>query len=230
MIFGSKIIKVDILDEKDIPILSAEKNFVVPSNLSADEDSIVMIKGRNLPELDHNTIVSVVTTNKSGDRVKYMGAVSVSMDTQLNIKILVSNDNQVLQERRRFYKLKIEEEGRFLFFVRDEKTYRYDFPLPITIHDINVGGIFLAVEDEELMIGDMLCIEADLLEGYPLNAAVRVLRIQRDPEGKIAGYGCEFVGLTAAQQDYIGKFIHKVQSEQRQKQLAEEEKTIMRNF
>lgn len=222
MIFGGKIIKVDVLDEKGVPIISAEKNFVVPTNIAAGEDSIVMIKGRNLPEFDRNTFVLVVTTTKSGDRIQYNGAVSVSMDTQLNIKLLLSNDNQVLEERRRYFKLKVNEKGRLLFYVRDEKTIRYDDPLPITILDINVGGVFLVIEDE-LMPDDLVCVELDLVENLPLNTVARVLRVQRAPDGSIRGYGCEFQGLTGAQEDYIGKFIHKVQSEQRQKQVAEEE-------
>ena len=229
MIFGGKVIKVDVLDEHDVPIYTAEKNFVVPTNVAADEDSIVMIKGKNLPELDHNTIVTVIINTKSGDRIKYMGAVSVSMDTQMNIRIMQNNDSELLQERRRYFKLKIEEPGRFLFFVRDEKTFRYDEPLPISILDINVGGVFLVV-DEQLLEDDLVCIEIDLFSDYPLNAAARVLRIQHNPDGSVMGYGCEFVGLTAAQQDYIGRFIHKVQSEMRKKQVTEEENSVMRNF
>ncbi len=223
MIFGSKIIKIDVLDEKGTSVLSAEKGFVIPTNIAADEDSIIMIKGRNLPELDYNTIVSVVTTTKAGDRIKYMGAITVSVETQMNIKILRNNDTQVLEERRRYFKIKINEKGRMLFFVRDEKTIRYDEPLEVTIHDINVGGVFMSV-DEQLMVDDLVCVEVDLFEDYPLNAAARVLRIQRGDGGKIVGYGCEFQGLTAAQEDYIGRYIYKVQSEIRQRRAAEEEK------
>lgn len=222
LFFGSKIIKVEVLDEKGAVIISSEKNFVVPKN---DEDSIVMIKGRDLPELDHNMIVSVVTTSKSGDRVRYMGAVAVSMETQMNIQLLHSNDTQVLTERRRFFKIKVKENGKALFFVRDEKNIRFDEPVPITVLDINVGGVFLNcdLEDAEFIIDDLICVEIYLFADYPLNAAVRVLRVQRDSEGEIMGYGCEFQGLTAAQEDYIGRFIYKVQSEQRQKEAAREE-------
>lgn len=222
LVFGGKIIKVDVLDEKGILIISAEKGFVVPNNIAADEDGIIMIKGKNLPELERNTIVSVVTTSKGGDRIRYMCAVTVSLDTQLNMKLLRNNDTQILEERRRYYKLKINENGRALFYIRDEKTIRYDEPLDIKILDINVGGIFMTV-DYEFLVGDLICVEIDLFEEYPLNAAARVLRVQRDGEGNIAGYGCEFQGLTAAQEDYIGRFIYKVQSEMRKKEAAKEE-------
>ena len=222
LIFGGKIIKVDVLDEKGMIIHSAEKGFVVPNNIAADEDGIIMIKGKNLPELERNKIVWVVTTSKGGDRVRYTCAVTVSLDTQLNVRIMRNNDSQLLEERRRYYKLKIKESGRALFYIRDEKTVRYDEPRHIEILDINVGGIFMVVDDE-FMEDDLICVELDLFEEYPLNAAARVLRVQRDAEGKITGYGCEFQGLTAAQEDYVGKFVYKVQSEMRQKATAQEE-------
>lgn len=222
LVFGGKIIKVDVLDEKGTLIHSAEKGFVVPNNIAADEDGIIMIKGRDLPEFERNTIVLVVTTSKGGDRVRYMCTVTVSLDTQLNVRILRNNETQLLEERRRFYKLKIKETGRALFYIRDEKTIRYDEPRVIEILDINVGGIFMVVDDE-FFVDDLICVELDLFDEYPLNAAARVLRVQRGPDGKISGYGCEFQGLTAAQEDYVGRFIYKIQSEMRQKEAAQEE-------
>ncbi len=216
MLFGGKIIRVDILDNKGKIIVSAEKNFVVPSNMSGDEDSIVMIKGKDLPDIEHNRMVSVITTTKGGDRLKYSGVVSVSMETQLNVRILNTGGNQVLEERRRFYKLKIKETGRALFYIREEKTIRYEKPLAIEIFDINVGGIFMNIDDK-LMADDLICVELDLLDEYPLNAAARVLRVQYKDDGSIEGYGCEFQGLTASQEDYISRYIYKMQSELRKK-------------
>ncbi len=221
MIIGGKVIKIEVLDTKGTLLLSADKNFIVPANISSDEDSIIMIKGRDLPELEYNSVVSVIMTTKSNDRIKLMGAVSVSIDSQLNVKILQSESTKILEERRRFYKLKVHVPGRSLFYVRDEKTIRYDEPHNIDILDINVGGLFMTTEDEYLE-DDLVCVEADLFEEYPLNAAVRVLRIQRDDEGNVLGYGCEFQGLTAAQEDYIGKFIYKIQSEERMKRAAQD--------
>lgn len=224
LIFGSKVIKVEVLDEKGALLLESEKNFVVPKG-SSDDDAIVMIKGRGLPELDHNKIVSVVMTTKSGDRIRYMGAVAVSMEVQLNIQLLRSNDNQILEERRRFFKIKVSEAGKALFYVRDEKNIRFDEPVTISVLDINVGGVFLTCDPEavEFVPDDLICVEIRLFEEYPLNAAVRVLRVQRNADGDIRGYGCEFQGLTAAQEDYIGRYIYKVQSDERQREVAKEE-------
>ncbi len=222
MIFGGKVIKVDVLDTKGTVLLSTDKHFVIPMNINSDEDSIVIIKGRDLPELEYNSIVSLILTTKSNDRIKLMGSISMSMDKQLNVKVMRSSSTQLLEERRRSYKLKVNVGGRALFYVRDEKTIRYDEPLHLDVLDINVGGLFMVCKDE-YMEGDLVCVEVDLFDDYPLNAAVRILRVQRDGEGNIIGYGCEFQGLTAAQEDYIGRFVYKVQSEERLKRAAQED-------
>lgn len=225
LIFGGKVIRVEVLDTKGTLILSADKHFVVPANINSDEDSIVIIKGRNLPRLEFESIVSLILTTKSNDRIKLMGSITLSMDKQLNIKVVRSNTTKVLEERRRYYKLKVNVVGRSLFYIRDERTVRYDEPHRIDILDINVGGLFMTSADEYIK-DDMVCVEVDLFDDYPLNAAVRILRVQRDGEGNIVGYGCEFQGLTAAQEDYIGRFIYKVQSEERMKRAAQENETF----
>ncbi|MGN0640816.1 MAG: PilZ domain-containing protein [Oscillospiraceae bacterium] len=222
LLFGGKVIKVELLDDKGKLILTAEKNFVLPKNMD-DDDSIVIFKGKNLPDLERNAIVSVVTTTKANDRIRYTGAVSMSMDTQLNVKILKNNETQVLQERRRYFKIKINEKGRALFYVRGEKTVRYDEPPEISVLDINVGGIFFSCETEEYVEGDLVCVDIDLFIDCPLNTAVKILRVQRNEDGSIKGYGCLFESLTGAQEDYIGRFIMKVQSEQRRKEAAKDE-------
>lgn len=222
MLFGGKVIKVELLDDKGKLILTAEKNFVLPKNMD-DDDSIVIFKGKNLPDLERNAIVSIVTTTKANDRIRYTGAVSMSMDTQLNVKILKNNETQVLQERRRYFKIKINEKGRALFYVRGEKTVRYDEPPEISVLDINVGGIFFSCETEEYVEGDLVCVDIDLFIDCPLNTAVKILRVQRNEDGSIKGYGCLFESLTGAQEDYIGRFIMKVQSEQRRKEAAKDE-------
>ena len=225
LLFGSKVIKIEVLDVNENIIVTSEKGFSLPKNMMSDDESIVIIKGRDLPELERNTIVSIVTTTKGGDRIKYPGAISMSMETQMNIRVLKSGDTQVLQERRRFFKIKVAEEGRALFFVRADKTIRFEEPIDISIKDINVGGIFLVCTDYEFMVDDLICMDIDLsAENVTLNAAAYVLRVQRNPDGSIEGYGCEFQGLTGAQEDLIGRFIMKKQSDLRAKDAEEEQK------
>lgn len=221
LILGGKVIKVEVLDDKNVRILEVDKNFVLPKSMS-DEDSIVMIKGRNLPELDYNKIVSVVTTTKGNDRIKYTGAVTMSIDSQLNIRILRNNDSQVLQERRRYFKVKVDELGRILYYIRGENTERLDVPARIKVLDINVGGVFITCEHMEFEKLDVICLEVELA-GEDLMSEAKILRVQRGEDGNVIGYGCAFQGLTAAQEDLIGRFIMKIQSRLRQKEEEIEE-------
>lgn len=223
LLFSNKIVKIEVLDRNGVLAMTAEKGFVFPKNLDSEDDSILIIKGKNLKEFGWNEQVFAVTTLKSGERVKYAGTVSVSLDTQLNIKLAKSARTEVLEERRRYFKIKVQEKGRALFFIRGEDTYRLDEPVPIEIADINIGGIFMISPDYTFSEDDLVCVEVDLFVDYRLNAMARVLRVQTAPDGAIKGYGCEFQGLTASQEDYIGRFIYKVQSEMRQKELAREE-------
>ena len=120
MLFSNKIIKIEVLDKNGTVVVTSEKGFVFPKNLDSDEDSILIIKGKNLTEFERNERVFVIVSTKAGDRIRYNGCVTVSMDTQLNIKVFTFDDTKVLQERRRYFKIRVEERGRALFFVRGE--------------------------------------------------------------------------------------------------------------
>ncbi len=222
MFSSNKIIKVEILDKNGMIAVTSEKNFVFPKNIESGDESILMVKGKELREFPKDERVHVIATTKAGDRIKYPGQITISLDTQLNVKILKNRETQVLEERRRYFKIKVNEKGRLLFVVRDDETHRYEEPVPIHIHDINIGGVFMSCAPEVLQEGDVVCIDIDLFIDYRLNAIAKVLRVQRYPDGEIKGYGCEFQGLTASQEDYIGKFIYKVQFAQRQKEMANE--------
>ncbi len=221
LFFGNKIIKVEILDRNGITAITSEKNFVFPKNIESAEDSILIIKGKGMREFPKDERVHVIATTKAGDRIKYPGMVTVSLDSQLNVRILKTRDTEVLEERRRYFKIKVEEHGRVLFLVRDDETIRFEEPIPMDIHDINIGGVFMTSE-YVFQQDDMVCIDIDLFVDYRLNAIAQILRVQKDVDGSIKGYGCQFQGLTASQEDYIGKYIYKVQFAQRQKEMARE--------
>lgn len=219
LLFGNKnkknkIIKIEVLGLDNSVIASAEKGFVFPDNLDSDEDSILMIKGKKLPELEKGVKVVVITTAKSGDRVKYPGDVVMSHDRQMNVVLAASGSGGPLQERRRYFKIKVDLHGRALFYVRDEDAVRFEVPPSIDVNDINVGGIFMKCQEYEFESDDCVCVEIELLDGYLLNTMARILRVQRKDE-VILGYGCAFENLTAAQEDAIGKYINQEQLIQR---------------
>lgn len=207
MLFGTKIVKTDVLAQNGKLIVSAERNFVFPKNLDSSEESILIIKGKDLPELEHGTRVDVIAYSKAGDRIKYAGDISMSHDRQMNISLLKSNSTQVLEERRRYFKIKVDLSGRALFVVRDDNTIRFEEPIAVGIQDINVGGIFMT-SAYEFQKDDSACVDIELMDGYRLNTMATILRVQKNGEGEILGYGCAFESLTAAQEDAIGRYIN----------------------
>ena len=111
--------------------------------------------------------MDVIAYSKAGDRIKYAGDISMSHDRQMNISLLKSNSTKVLEERRRYFKIKVELPGRALFVVRDENTIRFEEPVAVVIHDINVGGIFLT-SAYEFHKDDSACVDIELVDGYHL--------------------------------------------------------------
>lgn len=217
LLFGNKIVKTEVLAQNGSLMVSAERNFVFPKNLDSREDSILIIKGKGLPELDRGTRVEIISYSKAGDRIKYAGEIAMSHELQMNVLILKSGNTQVLEERRRYFKIKVSLSGRALFLIRDEDTIRFEEPADIGVNDINVGGIFMT-SGFEFRKDDCVCVDIELMDNYSLNTMAHILRVQRIDEGEILGYGCSFENLTAAQEDAIGKYINHQQLLQRARQ------------
>ena len=221
MLFGYKIVKVEVFGNNGSLLVSVDKSFVFPRNLDSNEESILIIKGKDLPELERSVKVTVIAYSKAGDRIKYLGEISMAHSRQMNVSILKNRDTQVLEERRRFFKIKVRLDGRALFIVRDDETIRFEEPAAIDIQDINVGGIFMSSEFE-FMKEDCVCVDVELNDGYRLNTMARVLRVQTGQENEVLGYGCAFESLTAAQEDAIGKYINHQQLLLRARQNGDE--------
>lgn len=215
MLFGNKIVKVDILAQGGSQVLSSERGFVFPNNIDSDDESILIVKGKNLPELERGTRVSVIAYSKAGERIRYAGDISVSHDRQMNVMLLKAGNDGVLEERRRYFKIKVELSGRALFVVRDEEAIRFEIPPAISVLDINVGGIFMKCEFS-FAVDDCVCVDIELMDEYRLNTMARILRVQKNGD-EILGYGCAFENLTAAQEDAIGRYINQQQLLQRAK-------------
>ena len=139
----------------------------------------------------------------------------------MNVSLQKYRNTQLLEERRRYFKIKVDLKGRVLFLVRGGDTIRFEEPVNIGIQDINVGGIFMS-SSYEFMQDDCVCVDVELNDGYRLNTMARVLRVQTGQDNEVLGYGCAFESLTAAQEDSIGKYINHQQLLLRAKQNGEE--------
>lgn len=221
MLFGYKIVKVEVLGKNGSLLVSAEKGFIFPKNLDTNEESILIIKGKDLPEMDRGEKVTVIAYSKAGDRIRYVGEIAMAHSRQMNVSLQKNRSTQVLEERRRYFKIKVDLTGRALFLIRGDDTLRFEEPADIEIHDINVGGIFMS-SGFDFMKDDSVCVDIELNDGYRLNTMTQVLRVQTDQSGNVTGYGCSFENLTAAQEDAIGMYINRQQLLQRARQNGED--------
>lgn len=221
MLFGYKIVKVEVLGKNGSLLVSADKGFIFPKNLDTNEESILIIKGKDLPEMDRGEKVTVIAYSKAGDRIRYVGEIAMAHSRQMNVSLQKNRSTQVLEERRRYFKIKVDLTGRALFLIRGDDTLRFEEPADIEIHDINVGGIFMS-SGFDFMKDDSVCVDIELNDGYRLNTMTQVLRVQTDQSGNVTGYGCSFENLTAAQEDAIGMYINRQQLLQRARQNGED--------
>lgn len=221
MLFGYKIVKVEVLGQNGSLLVSADKGFIFPKNLDTNEESILIIKSKDLPEMDRGEKVTVIAYSKAGDRIRYVGEIAMAHSRQMNVSLQKNRSTQVLEERRRYFKIKVDLTGRALFLIRGDDTLRFEEPADIEIHDINVGGIFMS-SGFDFMKDDSVCVDIELNDGYRLNTMTQVLRVQTDQSGNVTGYGCSFENLTAAQEDAIGMYINRQQLLQRARQNGED--------
>jgi c-di-GMP-binding flagellar brake protein YcgR len=177
-------------------------------------DDILMIKGNGFPVLPKNTPVAVVIATNAGDRIKYDCRVDFSSNFQMNIT-LNSDKGKELEDKRRYYKIKTEINCRISDLTRGDEVTAYSPNLYGKIQDINIGGIFFTAEgDVEYSAGDVIGFTT-VLGDNRLETAVKVLRVQRAPEGGIKGYGCSFVHIASYQEEMISSYINYLQIEER---------------
>lgn len=211
----NKVTKLEVFDLNNKSILVTEKKFTIPKQYGGrTPENKVIIKGDNLPELSAGCCVYLVVYTKAGERKRYSGNIAVSTQYQLNVDILPSKSEN-LPERRRYFKIKTVVDGNALFVTRDDKIMKFDDPIPLKIHDINVGGVFI-VAGYVFSKGDIIMINLTLYN-KTIEIAVEILRVKVEDDGNIGGYGCRFVNLSRCQEEVITRYIYSEELKQRKK-------------
>ena len=91
-------------------------------------------------------------------------------------------------------------------------------PYLTKIKDINIGGVFLIMNnDETLEVSDKLMLTMDLNEKI-IDVDAEVLRVQRNAAGDIEGYGCKFINVSASVEDIVSQYVVEFQRELIQKE------------
>ncbi len=211
MLSKERIVKLDIFTPDNTKILSLTNKQFLLQEASRDSDTMLLVKGRELPEIVRNTPLFVVTSVKSGERLKYSSYVTVSTKNQLNI-LIHSGDGRVMEERRRYYKIDADLDCIINFLDRGEERITFEKPLIGRIKDLSIGGIFLCSCKEELQKGDLLMLTIILGQDM-VNITAEILRIQKNAAGDVTGYGCRFVNISPNLEEIFAKYVFKLQLE-----------------
>lgn len=213
---------MDILTVDNVRILTAaNKQFSLqPMEGGVNNgDTMMIIKGNGLPEIDRGAGLDVIASMKNGSRVKYPSYVSVSTEYQLNV-VIRTEQGKTLEERRRYYKIDVDISCVINCVEREESRAVLSKPYITKIRDLNIGGIFLCICDEPLEIGDKLMLTVDLGD-KTMDLDAVILRVQKNAAGDIVGYGCRFINITAAVEDVISKYVFQLQKERLQKEAED---------
>lgn len=219
-----KLIRMNLTLYDGTPVLCTDNCCLAeassPEDLSID--GLLIIKGQDLPDLKTNTPVYAYIHSPSGVRVRYSGWVSLSTEFQLNI-LYRQSSRLVVQERRRFYKVRTELPARITSINRQGILCCLDKPLPVTVTDMSLGGICMVRTGGLLERDDVVTLRTDVFDNV-LDLSAKILRADERPGGQ-AGYGCQFLGLNQLQEGVLSRYINRIQRDNilkaRQK-LAEE--------
>ena len=216
-------ISIEITDLDGNRLYFTDTNFDFPDMYDGFDNHIedlIMIKGRKLPQIRSDTYIYVIGAMKNGDRMRYKTAVSMSSAFQMNIQ-LRADQGFVMEERRRYYKVKTNQRAYITLTVdSEENTRTLEPPAEILIKDINIGGIFFINEGpESFSKGDKLMLLLNL-GGRRLELSAQILRIQTLADTDDKGYGCSFLDLTHSQEEAISRYVYNLQFELLQKERS----------
>ncbi|MDR0947368.1 MAG: PilZ domain-containing protein [Ruminococcus sp.] len=221
MINKDKIRLVTIYDTGNHLILTAKAEKIsFPRDFFRLKGSdLVVVKGKDFPLAFKGTQIYAIFEYLTGDRVKYNTAVELGSDTQWNFRVA---DGQMLEERRRFYKVNVDFDGTADYYIHNDEIFTPPEPFPLHFMDLNLGGAFFSCEACDFELGDTLQIR--FMNGEMI-LMTEILRVQKDEHtGKIKGYGTKFTSVSLNQEEQMSRFIFECQLAEREKRRELENK------
>jgi hypothetical protein len=213
MINKERIQKLTVYDTNDhvlfsVPVdkISFPKDF-----FRMKKADLVVVKSKDLPVLFQGTKIVVIFEYLTGLRMKYLTEVDLGSDSQMNFHV---TDGLALEERRRFYKVPVDFDGSASFVVREEEVIPFEPPLDVHFSDLNLGGIFFSCAEMAFLKGDQ--VQTTFIDGE-MTLLSEVLRVQKNPDDTIKGYGARFVTITSAQEERLSRFIFDCQLAERER-------------
>lgn len=225
MLDRKKIIKIEVTTPAGRKLVVADKDqFSFPKVFVDDMlvNNIIILKGKDFPELEIDKNVYVITYMRSGDRLRYPAAVRMSLPEQLNVQ-LRSDYGTLMEERRRYFKVESDIDCAVIGYIRGEgDLIEFEYPIASSIKNISIGGVFLFRSEQEFSPGDVVLLHFRIENEY-VDIMAKILRIQRNHEKEIEGYGCQFVNADPSQEELFAQFVYNVQLRKRLEQMERDE-------
>lgn len=217
MINKDKIVRVLIYGTGE-KLLIATKSVYFPKDFFKIKGTdLVMLKGKDFPLISKGEPIDAIFEYKDGTRVKYKTVIDLCTEYQMNFHI---SEGEVLQERRRSFKIMVDMDGMSPFFIRGEEMFSFDDPIELHLINLNLGGVFFS-SSSPFECGDQVMLS--FLDGE-MQLLAEILRIQRDDNGNIEGYGCKFLNITQPQEEKLARFIFDCQHMERERRRSKEKK------
>ncbi|MBQ3162523.1 MAG: PilZ domain-containing protein [Oscillospiraceae bacterium] len=215
MINKDKISRVLVYDANGKLLISTKSVFFPKDFFKLKGKDLVMLKGSDFPLISKGENVEVIFEYTNGNRVKYDTTIDLCTEYQVNFH---AGQGEMLAERRRSFKVSVDFNGLSPFYIRGEEMYAFDDPIMLHFVNINLGGVYFS-SDAEFEKGDQVML--NFLDGE-MQLLAEILRVQKNEEGGIDGYGCRFLDINQTQEERLARFIFECQLLERERRKAKE--------
>lgn len=215
MVNKDKISRVLVYDSKGKLLISTKSVFFPKDFFKIKGKDLVMLKGSDFPLISKGENVEIIFEYINGNRVKYDTTIDLCTEYQVNFH---AGQGEVLAERRRSFKVSVDFNGHSPFYIRGEEMYAFDDPIMLHFVNINLGGVYFS-SDAEFETGDQVML--NFLDGE-MQLLAEILRVQKNEEGNIDGYGCRFLDVNQTQEERLARFIFDCQLLERERRKAKE--------
>ncbi len=215
MINKDKINRMLVYDKKGKLMLATKSVFFPKDFFRIKGKDLVMLKGADFPLISKGENIDVVVEYITGNRVKYETTVDLCTEYQMNFHV---GQGEVLEERRRSFKVSVDVNALSPFYIRGEEMYAFDDPIMLHFVNINLGGVYFN-SNSEFEVGDHVML--NFLDGE-MELLAEILRVQKNDEGDIDGYGCQFLEINQTQEERLARFIFDCQVLERERKRAKE--------
>lgn len=214
MVNKNRIVKAELYTNQWELICVASKLEFPKDYFSYGDSEFVVFKSKEIMQVEAGTVVHAVFYYYNGMRVRYLTQIDLCTDFQVNIH--VGSNYEVMEERRKSYKVQTKEPAQILQYTENGTVTVLMEPGTGVVENINIGGVFL-VTSFPLDLGMQAVIS--ILDAK-LEVSVNVLRKQNTNIPGLIGYGCQFVTLTMAQEETISRYIFACQQRDKNKYLT----------